>query len=79
MTAKGYVFCDQHRFRGRITSWGKNVSVKCAVHGCSKAKGRAKVTDGQLAEWLRRGVEEVPVVLGDPKAAQRRHEAMFAF
>lgn len=38
MTPKGYVFCDQQKHRGRITAWKSNVSVKCAAHGCGKAR-----------------------------------------
>lgn len=56
MTPGGYVFCDAARLRGRITSWRHNVSVRCTLHGCSKAKRRTAVTDGQLAQWLAAGV-----------------------
>lgn len=78
MTPKGHVFCDAGRLRGRITMWGTNVSVKCQAHGCSKAKGRTKVADGALAQWLRRGIEECPVNEQTPKdVAARRHLSMF--
>lgn len=61
MTAKGYVFCDQGRCPGRITSWGPNVSVRCTMHSrCRKAKGRARISDGRLAHWLAEGLAQYP-------------------
>lgn len=58
MTAGGYIFCDQRRYRGRITAWATNVSIKCALHGCQKAKGRAKISDGRLVHWLAEGLAQ---------------------
>lgn len=76
MTDRGYVFDADGRHRGRITMWGTSVSVKCTAHGCSKAKGRAKVTNGQLAHWLARG----DAAEGDTAKERRRcHELSFLF
>lgn len=78
MSPAGYVFCENGRHRGRITSWGTNVSAKCALHGCSKAKGRNKITDGQLAAWLARGVSECG--FGDGRSKEelkKQHITMF--
>lgn len=77
MTPKGYVFCSAGRYRGRITSWGGNVSAKCALHGCSKAKRRAKISDGELAQWLARGVAECPLSDGDVKTMGKQHILLF--
>lgn len=78
MTPKGYVFDADARHMDRITAWGKNVSVKCALHNCSKAKGRHKISDGDLAKWLARGVAECG--LGQGKTIEQlrcSHQAMF--
>lgn len=77
MSPHGYVF-GGGRYRGRITCFGSNVSVKCAAHGCGKLKGRKKITDGQLAQWLARGDEECQVDASATRDAMaRRHVAMF--
>lgn len=60
--------------------FGPNVSVRCTLHGCSKVKGRAKVSNGQLATWLQRGVNECGVSEDAPVAKQKvRHTAMFTY
>lgn len=77
-TDRGYVFDQEGRHRGRITTWGRNVSCKRTEHECSKAKGRSKVTDGQLAFWLAQGLAEFST--GDTMAQMRcGHEAAFTF
>jgi hypothetical protein len=78
----GYVFSNANRLVGRLTSWGKNVSMKCQAHGgsCSLAKGRHKVTDEALLAWLNRA-SEVVVPAGanaaEERAAAVLHKAMF--
>lgn len=78
MTPLGYVFFDAGRNRGRITTWGRNVSVRCSLHGCSKAKNRGKISDGEMAAWLARGVNECPVTGQESSAdLKKRHMALF--
>lgn len=78
MDALGYIFCLEGVNRGRITGWGKSVSVRCRAHGCSKAKGRAVVTNGQLAHWLARGIAECAWTPGrDTNELKQQHIAMF--
>lgn len=84
MSPAGYIFDEAGRHRGRITSWGKpvatNVSVKCALHGCSKAKARSRVSDGQLAQWLAQGVMDCPIDGSTSREELvKRHVRMFTF
>lgn len=52
-TPQGYIFSPEHRRAGRLTAWGKSVSMKCGAHTkCSLAKGRAVATVAQLIAWL---------------------------
>lgn len=78
MTRLGYIFDSDHRQRGRITAWGRNVSVKCSMHGCSKAKGRDKVSNGALARWLAGGVSNPDGSL-TTRQLRLRHESAFTF
>lgn len=78
MTPGGYVFSSSGRYQGRITQWGRYVSVKCASHGCSKAKRRERITDGEICHWLLRGMEEFQVGVGAPvKEMKREHEKLW--
>lgn len=78
MTSTGHVFCNERRYRGRISSWDRNVSVSCTLHGCRKAKSRAKLTDGQLAQWLADGVAQCPPRAGVSKdTLKKEHQRMF--
>lgn len=80
MTVGGYVFFEQGRYRGRITAFRTNVSVKCATHGCSKMKGRSKVTDGQLCHWLKLGVDEcAPSAEAPVKQQGAKHVSLWRF
>lgn len=58
MTSRGYCFDPSGEYRGRITAWKTSVSCKCRLHGCSKAKNRSRITDGQLMQWLAEGLEQ---------------------
>lgn len=61
MTERGYVFNPSKRFVGRITSWSKSVSAKCALHsGCAVAVSRAKWSDATLVKWLEKGLTDYP-------------------
>jgi len=78
----GYVFSNENRLLGRISSWGTSVSVKCQAHGssCNLAKGRRKFTDDELFEWLGRASEiAVPEIAttSELRAAAARHKALF--
>lgn len=83
MSPSGYIFCPAGRHRGRITTWGKaNVSIRCALHPkCSQAKGRSKVSDGQLVHWLARGVAEC-MPSGEPGRSAKemaiKHASLFS-
>lgn len=53
--------------------------MKCQLRGgrCSKAKGRNRVTDAEMVEWLRRGMEQFPPTAGaDLADLARRHMAL---
>lgn len=51
LTGRGHVFDEQRRYKGRITTWGKNVAAKPLV-GKSRAIQRAWATDGQMMLWM---------------------------
>jgi hypothetical protein len=71
---------------GRVTSWPahkpmlvRSVSMKCYLHpGCtSPAKGRSKVSDQFLLEWLFAGVHEPGAASGRKKELGSLHRALF--
>lgn len=79
VSEKGYVTCTfangQNKLVGRVTSWGKNMSARCAIHsGCNWASTR--VDQGTLVRWLSRGRAPEPGSSGaEYEAARAEHIA----
>ena len=69
--ARGYITSTIEPWRshgglvGRISTWGRNVSMKCYMHiGCSVAKARHTVSDEFLKRWLFSAIPPAPHCIG---------------
>ena len=73
------------RHPGRITTWPANkpveqrsVSMRCYLHpGCSIAKGRLRITDLRLLEWLFSAEVNIGAPVAEQHAMRARHKAAF--
>lgn len=57
-TEDGYVFSEDNRYMGHITTWrNKNISCKCSLHGpkCAIAKPLVRCTKRDMMLWLKAG------------------------
>lgn len=78
MTPAGYIFGPDHVYRGRITCFRSNVSIKCQEHGCGRLTKRVRVSDAQLIAWLAAGVEQCGVSAETPVPdLARKHMLLF--
>lgn len=66
------------RYIGRITRWGRNYGLRCAVHrGCSIAvTQRCALAD--CVEWIAKGVETPPVCTDEVRARAKRDHYLAA-
>lgn len=57
MSAKGYIFDETRRFKGRLTRFGKNLALK-GLAGKSQCVQHSWATEGQMLLWLESGFDD---------------------
>lgn len=65
-TDRGYICDPQHRKRGRLTMFGRNLSMKCDVHQkCSLVETRTAASEAQMMAWLALTSADAEVAIAD--------------